>query len=324
VTLSADDVRAASLRLAGHAHRTPVLTSRTLDERVGAQVHLKAESFQRVGAFKFRGAFNAVSMLSAAQRRAGVCAASSGNHAQALALSAAMLGASATILMPRDSPAAKLAATRGYGAQIELFDRYSTDRDELTQRVATERGMTIVHPFDDPAVMAGAGTVALELLRDVEDLDVLVVCTSGGGLLSGCATIAKALRPQIRVIGVEPRASAAMSRSLAAGRRTTIDVQPTIADGQQLAAPGHQTFAVIQRLVDEVVTVTDDEIRTAMLLLFERLKVVVEPSGASALAAILAGHIDVKGAKVGVTISGGNVDALAFGEHLALAQAAGA
>jgi threo-3-hydroxy-L-aspartate ammonia-lyase len=311
--ISIDDVRAAADRIAGLAHRTPVLRSRTLDGRVGAPVALKAENLQRAGAFKFRGATNAVAAL----RPEGVCSVSSGNHAQALSLAAREHGASATILMPRDAPAAKRAATEGYGAEVIEFDRYTQDREALVHELAAERGLTLVHPYDEPLVMAGQGTVGLELATDVHDLDVVLVQIGGGGLISGVATAVKALQPAARIVGVEPQASDDTARSLRAGERVSVEVRPTIADGQQLPTPGERTWPVISALVDDVVTVSDEEIVRAMRLLFERLKVVAEPSGATALAALLAGRVELRGGTVGVVISGGNVDAARFASLLA-------
>jgi threo-3-hydroxy-L-aspartate ammonia-lyase len=306
--ISIDHVRAAAERIAPLAHRTPLLRSRTLDARVGAPVALKAENLQRAGAFKFRGACNAVAAL----RPDGVCSVSSGNHAQALALAAREHGAHATILMPRDAPASKRAATEGYGAEVLEFDRYTEDRDALVRELAAERGLTLVHPYDEPLVMAGQGTVGLELAAEIEDLDVVLVPCGGGGLLSGVATAIKALRPTVRIVGVEPQASDDTARSLRAGERVRVEVRPTIADGQQLPTPGERTWPVIRALVDDVVTVSDAEIVEAMRLLFERLKVVAEPSGATALAALLAGRVELRAGTVGVVISGGNVDAARF------------
>jgi threo-3-hydroxy-L-aspartate ammonia-lyase len=306
--ISIDDVRAAADRIATLAHRTPLLRSRTLDARVGAPVALKAENLQRAGAFKFRGACNAVAAL----RPDGVCSVSSGNHAQALALAAREHGAHATILMPHDAPASKRAATEGYGAEVLEFDRYSEDRDALVRELAAERGLTLVHPYDEPLVMAGQGTVGLELAAEIEDLDVVLVPCGGGGLLSGVATAIKALRPAARIVGVEPQASDDTARSLRAGERVAVEVRPTIADGQQLPTPGERTWPVIRALVDDVVTVSDAEIVEAMRLLFERVKVVAEPSGATALAALLAGRVELRAGTVGVVISGGNVDAARF------------
>ena len=317
--ISSSDVRAAAARIEGVAHRTPVLTSRHLDALTGARVFLKAENLQRVGAFKFRGACNAVACLDADERARGVATVSSGNHAQALALAARLKGARATILMPADSPAGKLAATRGHGAEVIEFDRYAADREEILDELVAERGLVPIHPYDDERVMAGQGTVAAELLDQAGPLDVLLVCVGGGGLIAGCATAAKALAPAIRVIGVEPEAGDDTRRSLAAGERVRIEMPRTIADGQQIPIPGARTFPVIQERVDAVVLASDAEIVVAMRLLFERLKTVVEPSGACALAALLAGRVDVAGLRVGVTLSGGNVSATRFGELIASA-----
>jgi threonine dehydratase len=308
--ISLDDVRAAAARLDGVANRTPVFTSRMLDEQVGASVHVKAECFQRGGAFKFRGAYNKIASLAPDVRTRGVLAYSSGNHAQAVAIAARLLGTSATIVMPEDAPAAKLEATRGYGAEIVSYDRWTEDREEIGSRLARERGVELVRPYDDPLVMAGQGTTALELLEDVPDLDLLVVPVGGGGLAAGCATAAKAVRPEIRVVGVEPEAGDDTRRSLAAGERVHVDVPRTIADGLQAAEPGELTFEVNRRLVDEVVTVTDDEILDAMAFLFDRLKLVAEPSGAVGIAALLGGR--VRGDRIGVVISGGNVGVARF------------
>lgn len=314
--LELDDVRAAARRLDGIAHRTPVLTSRTLDERTGARVCLKAECFQRGGAFKFRGAYTKISSLPPEALARGVLAYSSGNHAQAVALAARLLGTSATILMPEDAPAAKVEATRGYGAEIVTYDRWTEDREELGARLAAERGLELVRPYDDPLVMAGQGTAALELLEQAPELDTLVVPVGGGGLLAGCATAAKALRPGIHVAGVEPEAGDDTRRSLEAGERVRIDVPRTIADGLQATQPGELTFEVNRRRADEIVTVSDNEILDAMEFLFDRLKVVAEPSGAVGVAALLAGKLDARGRAVGVIVSGGNVGAARFVELL--------
>jgi threonine dehydratase len=315
------DIERAAQRLAGVAHRTPVLTSRTLDERTGASVHLKAECFQRGGAFKFRGAYNKISSLDGDALGRGVIAYSSGNHAQAVAIAAALLGTRATIVMPEDAPPAKLDATRGYGAEVVLYDRFAESREELGARLAEERGLELVRPYDDPLVMSGQGTVALELLEDAPELDLLLAPVSGGGLIAGCATVAKARRPEIRVVGVEPEAGDDTRRSLAAGERTSIEVPRTIADGLQAPEPGELTFEVNRSLVDEVVTVTDDEIVEAMVFLFDRLKLVTEPSGAVGVAALLSGKLDARGARVGVVISGGNVGAARFAELVSRAAA---
>ncbi len=310
--ISLSDVEAAAARLLGVAHRTPVFTSRTLDAAVGGSVFAKAECFQRTGSFKFRGAYNAIASLPADDRARGVATYSSGNHAQAVALAAALHGIPATILMPEDAPASKLAATRGYGADVVTYDRYAEERTSLGVALARERGATLIPPFDHWDVMAGQGTLALELFDQVPDLDTLVVCVGGGGLISGCATAARAQKRPVRVIGVEPEAGDDVKRSLESGEIVTIPTPRTIADGQQTTSPGERTFAVIQERVDEIVTVSDDEIIAAMRFVFERMNVVLEPSGASALAAILAGRIDVAGRRVGVTWSGGNIDVARF------------
>ena len=305
-----EDVRAAARRLDGVVHRTPVLRSATLDALVGGEVLLKAEHLQRMGAFKFRGAYNAVSALDESSRVRGVCAYSSGNHAQAVALSATLHGTRAVIVMPEDTPQVKIDATRGYGAEVVTYDRYTEDRAEVGRRLADERGMTLIPPFDDPLVMAGQGTAALELIEDTAGegpLDVLVVCVGGGGLISGCATATKALSPSTRVVGVEPAVREVARRSLATGELIIEPVPTTIADGQQGDRLGALTLAVMRERVDEVVGVSDDDIRGAMRFLFDRMKQVVEPSGASALAAVLSGAVDVRGKRVGATLSGGNV-----------------
>jgi len=311
------DVQAAAARLLDVAQRTPVLTSRTLDERVGGRVFLKAECYQRGGAFKFRGAYNKIASLPPETRARGVIAYSSGNHAQAVAIAAGLLGSHATIVMPADAPAAKVEATRGYGAEIVLYDRYSESREEIGAALAAERGLELVKPYDDPLVIAGQGTAALELLEDVPELDVLIAPVSGGGLLAGCATAATALRPGIRIVGVEPETGDDTRRSLAAGKRIRIDVPRTIADGLQAQEPGELTFPINQRLVDELVTVTDAELVDAMAFLFDRLKVVAEPSGATGIAALLTGKLDAAGRSVGVIVSGGNVGAARFAELIA-------
>ena len=310
------DVQAAARRLDGVANRTPVVTSRTLDGLVGAEVHVKAECFQRGGAFKFRGAYNKIASLPEAARRNGVVAYSSGNHAQAVAIAAELLGTTATILMPEDAPPAKVDATRGYGAEIVRYDRWTERREEIGARLAAERGLELVRPYDDPLVMAGQGTTALELLESVPELDVLVVPVGGGGLIAGCSTVAKALRPGIRVVGVEPEAGDDTRRSLAAGERVRIEVPRTIADGLQSDEPGELTFEVNRRLVDEVATVTDAEILDAMAFLFDRMKIVTEPSGAVGVAALIAGRVDAGGGRVGVVVSGGNVGVARFAELL--------
>jgi threo-3-hydroxy-L-aspartate ammonia-lyase len=309
--ISIDDVRAAADRLRGVAHRTPVLTSRTLDALAGATVLCKAEPLQRGGAFKFRGAYTMISSLSPQERRNGVLAYSSGNHAQAVAIAARLLKTRATILMPADAPAAKLEATRGYGADVVTYDRYTQDRRMLGEALADERGLTLVPPYDHPLVMAGQGTAALELLDDFGSLDALLVPVGGGGLMAGCATAARSLAPRIRLIGVEPEAGDDTRQSLAAGCRIAIPVPRTIADGQQAETPGELTFEVNRRLVDEVAVVSDGDLVEAMRFVFDRMKLVTEPSGVSALAALLAGHVRPAG-RVGVILSGGNVGAERF------------
>jgi threonine dehydratase len=302
-----EDVRAAARVLDGVAHRTPVITSRTL----GEHVVLKPESLQRGGAFKFRGAYNKISSLPTGTP---VFAYSSGNHAQAVALSSKLLGSPATILMPEDAPQSKLDATRGYGAEVVLYDRYSGDRESIADELAAERGATLVRPYDDPLIMAGAGTAALELLEDAGVVETLVVPVGGGGLIAGSATIAKELGVKW-VVGVEPEAGDDWKQSFAAGTIVAIDVPRTIADGLQTHAPGQLTWEVASRLVDEIVTVTDQQLVEAMRFAFERLKLVIEPSGAVGIAAVLNGL--VSGDRIGVIVSGGNVGAARFAELIA-------
>lgn len=315
--ISLEDVRAAVARLAGVANRTPVLHSRTLDDRTGATVFLKAENYQRGGAFKFRGAYNRISSLSRDELDRGVFAYSSGNHAQAVALASGLIRARATILMPTDAPPEKVAATTGYGAEVMTYDRYAEDREELGKRLAAGRGLTLVPPYEDPLVMAGQGTAALELLEEVGELDLLVTPVGGGGLIAGSSTAAKALHPAIRVMGVEPEEGDDTRRSLEAGERVRIPVPRTIADGLQIDIPGALTFEVNRRLVDGIVTVSDPEIVEAMAFLFERLKTVVEPSGAVAVAALMFERTEARGQRVGAVLSGGNVSAARFAELLA-------
>lgn len=311
-------MRDAAERIRGVAHRTPVVTSRTLDARVGASVFLKCENLQRVGAFKFRGAYNAVSRLSAEQLGRGIAAFSSGNHAQAVALAARELGSSAVIVMPEDTPASKLEAVRGYGAEVVFYDRYTGDREALGRQLAADRGLALIPPYEHPDVIAGQGTAALELFEEVPDLDVLVVPVGGGGLMAGSATVAKGLRPAVRVVGVEPEAGDDTRRSLAKGERVTIPVPRTIADGQAASVPGEMTFGINRRLVDEIVLVSDDELREGLRFAFDRVKTVLEPSGASGLAALLAKRVEAPaGSKVGVILSGGNVGWARFGELVA-------
>jgi threonine dehydratase len=289
-----------------------VLRSRALDALVGAEVFLKCENFQRIGAFKFRGAYNAASRLTPEQLARGIATYSSGNHAQALALSARELGTTAVIVMPEDAPASKRDATAGYGAEIVTYDRYTGDRAALTEALAAERGLTVIPPYEHPHVMAGQGTAALELVEEAGELDAVLAPVGGGGLIAGTATAVKGLYPGTRVIGVEPEAGDDTKRSLAAGRRVTVPVPRTIADGQALDTPGELTFSVNRRLVDDIALVSDDEIRDAMRFAFERLKIVVEPSGASPLAALLAGRVSQLPRRVGVIVSGGNIDSERF------------
>ncbi|MFF6803367.1 pyridoxal-phosphate dependent enzyme [Streptomyces sp. NPDC012616] len=312
--ITLDDVRDAAARIKGVAHRTPVLRSRTLDRIVGAEVLLKCENFQRVGAFKFRGAYNAASRLAPEQLARGIAAYSSGNHAQAVALAARELGTTAVIVMPEDAPRSKRAATEDYGAEIVTYDRYAGDRVAIAEALAADRGLALIPPYEHPHVMAGQGTAALELLEEAGELDALLAPVGGGGLIAGSATAVKGLRPGIRVVGVEPEAGDDTKRSLEAGRRVEIPVPRTIADGQALHTPGELTFSVNRRLVDAIALVSDDEIRAAMRFAFERLKIVVEPSGATPVAALLAGRVDDLPRRVGVIVSGGNVDAGRFAE----------
>ena len=307
IQVSLDDVDRAAGRLLDVAHRTPVLTSRTLNEMVGAEVFCKAENLQRMGAFKFRGAYNTIAAMDPVQRSRGVATFSSGNHAQAVALSAALHDVPAVILMPEDAPQLKINATRGYGAEVVTYDRYAEERSTLGEQLATNRGMTLVHPYNDWDVIAGQGTVAQELLEDTGPLDAIVVCVGGGGLISGCATVAKAHPNPAYVVGVEPEAGDDVKQSLEAGHIIEIPTPRTIADGQQTTAAGEYTFAVMSEHVDEIALVTDEEILVAMRFAFERMKIVLEPSGATALAAVMAGKVELVGRKVGVTFSGGNI-----------------
>ncbi|MFE4060462.1 pyridoxal-phosphate dependent enzyme [Streptomyces sp. NPDC059096] len=303
-----DNIREAAVRLDGIAHRTPVLTSRTLDSLVGAEVFVKCENFQRVGAFKFRGAYNAAAQLSPAQLARGIAAYSSGNHAQATALAARELGTTAVVLMPEDAPRSKREATAGYGAEIVTYDRYTQDRTALGEALAAERGLALIPPYDHPHVIAGQGTAALELFEETGELDLLLAPVGGGGLVAGSAVAATALYPRIRTVGVEPAEGDDTKRSLEAGERVTVPVPRTLADGQALATPGEITFAVNRRLLDSVALVDDDEIRDAMRFAFERLKIVLEPSGASALAALLSGRVGHRARRIGLIASGGNID----------------
>ncbi|HEN3579277.1 TPA: threo-3-hydroxy-L-aspartate ammonia-lyase [Yersinia enterocolitica] len=303
-----DDIVQAHQRITGVALKTPVLTSSTANEQTGAQLFFKCENFQHMGAFKFRGAYNALVKLSPQQQAKGVIAFSSGNHAQAIALSARKLGVRAVIVMPKDSPAVKIAATRGYGGEVVLYDRYLEDREAISNKLAQEQGLTLIPPYDYPDVMAGQGTAAKELFEEVGELDVLLVPLGGGGLLSGCATVAKALYPNCQVIGVEPAAGNDGQQSFRSGKIVKIETPVTIADGAQTPALGHYTFPVIQERVDNILTATDDQLISAMKFFTCRMKIVVEPTGCLGAAVAFGDQLDLRGKRVGVIISGGNVD----------------
>ncbi|MGO4766168.1 threo-3-hydroxy-L-aspartate ammonia-lyase [Cupriavidus sp. 2KB_3] len=311
------DVQAAAQRLEGHANRTPVNTSRTFNEMVGAEVFFKCENFQRMGAFKFRGAFNALSKFSPEQRKGGVVAFSSGNHAQGIALSARLLGMPATIVMPHDAPAAKVAATRGYGANVVTYDRYKEDREAIGRKLAAEHGMTLIPPYDHPDVLAGQGTAAKELFEEVGPLDALFTPLGGGGLLSGTALSTRALAPACKLYGVEPEAGNDGQQSFRKGEIVNIDTPKTIADGAQTQHLGQYTFGIIRRDVNDIVTASDAQLVDAMRFFAERMKMVVEPTGCLGMAAVLGMKDQLKGQRVGVIISGGNVDIARFCELLA-------
>lgn len=302
------DVEAAAQRLEGYANRTPVNTSRTLNERLGAEVFFKCENFQRMGAFKFRGAFNALSKFTPEQRKGGVVAFSSGNHAQGIALSARLLGMPATIVMPQDAPALKVAATKGYGASVVMYDRYKEDREAIGRDLAEKHGMTLIPPYDHPDVMAGQGTAARELFEEVGPLDVLLAPLGGGGLLSGTALSTRALAPQCQLYGVEPEAGNDGQQSFRNGKILHIDTPKTIADGAQTQHLGNYTFPIIQRDVNDILTASDAQLVEAMRFFAERMKMIVEPTGALGLAAALQIKDQLKGKRVGIIISGGNVD----------------
>jgi threo-3-hydroxy-L-aspartate ammonia-lyase len=313
------DVQAAADRLQGVAHRTPVLTSRTADALTGASLHFKCENLQRTGAFKFRGAYNAIAALPDVQRRRGVVAFSSGNHAQAIAQSAALLGAPATIVMPQDAPASKLAATRGYGGRVVLYDRYTEDREAIGRKLADDEGLALIPPYDHREVIAGQGTAAKELFEEAGELDLLLVCLGGGGLMSGSALSAARLSPRCEVWGVEPQAGDDARRSLAEGRIVHIDTPSTIADGAQTQHLGVLTFDILRRHAAGVVTVSDEALVRTMRFFAERMKMVVEPTGCLAAAAALEGALPVAGRRVGILVSGGNVDVGRFTALLARA-----
>jgi threonine dehydratase len=311
------DVVAAAARLAGHAHRTPALRSRQADALLGAEVVFKCENFQRSGAFKFRGAYSALSRFTEAQRRTGVVAFSSGNHAQAIALSAQLLGMPATIVMPHDTPAIKLAATRGYGAEVVIYDRFTEDREAIGRRLAGERGMTLIPPFDHPDVIAGQGTATKELIEEVGELDYLFVCLGGGGLVSGAALAARALAPRCKVYGAEPEAGNDGQQSFRTGAIVHIATPRTIADGAQTQHLGELTFAIIRRELADVLTATDAQLVEAMRFFAERMKLVVEPTGCLAFAAARHAGLPIAGKRVGIIVSGGNIDLARYAQLLA-------
>jgi len=312
-----DDVARAAERIARHAHRTPVLRSRTADERLGAEVYFKCENLQRAGAFKFRGACNALARFDAGQRGRGVAAFSSGNHAQAIALAARLLGMPAAIVMPDDAPRAKLDATRGYGAEVVLYDRMREDREAIGRSLAEQRGMTLIPPFDHADVIAGQGTATLELLQETGPLDFLFVCLGGGGLISGAALALGALSPACKLIGVEPEAGDDARRSLREGRIVRIHTPDTIADGAQTTSLGALTFEIMRARVDDIVTASDAQLVDAMRFYAERMKLVVEPTGALSLAGARHAGLPIRGGRVGVLVSGGNIDLARFGELVA-------
>jgi threonine dehydratase len=307
-----DRVAEAAARIKGQAHRTPVLTSRTIDQRLGGQIFFKCENLQRAGAFKFRGAFNALSLLNEDQRKRGVITYSSGNHAQAIALAGQILNIPAAIVMPKDAPPVKAEATRGYGGEVILYDKHETTREELARRLANERGLSIIPPYDHAAVIAGQGTAAKELLEDVGPLDLLLVPCGGGGFLSGSAIAVDALAPNCRVIGVEPAMADDATRSFRTGVLHKVSNPETIADGARTPYLGTLTFPLVRRHVDDMITVSEEAIVRSMFYLWERMKLVVEPTGALAAAAVLEGVVPVKGLRVGVMLSGGNVELAAL------------
>ena len=311
------DIEKARKRLEGVAHRTPVLRSRQFDAEAGATVFFKAENLQRGGAFKFRGAYNKMKAESERQKVDAVVAFSSGNHAQAVALVSRLLNIRATIVMPDDAPRAKIEATRGYGAEVVLYNRESQSRDDLADQICREKGALLVPPFDDELVMAGAATGAVELLEEVRDLDALVVCVSGGGLIGGWATAARHLKPSIRIYGVEPETADDTKRSLSAGRRVEVARNPTIADGLRVTTPGKLTFPIVQENVEDILLVSDAEMIGTLTWMLERMKVLVEPSGVAGAAAVRHKKADFSGQRVGVVLSGGNIDLTKLSEYLA-------
>lgn len=314
------DIFAAAQRLDGHAFKTPVLTSNTIDAKTGGSLFFKCENFQRAGAFKFRGAFNALSRLSDDERRRGVLTFSSGNHAQAIALSGRLLSVPTVVVMPSDAPEVKVRATRGYGAEVVLYDRNETTREALGKTISDERGLVTIPPYDHADVIAGQGTAALELFQETGPLDYFFVCVGGGGLISGCAAAAAELSPKCKVIGVEPLAGDDATRSFKTKTLQTVTNPDTIADGARTPSLGKLTFAMVLAHVHDMMTVTDKELATTMFYLWERMKIVVEPTGALAATAALSGRVDLRGRKAGVLISGGNVDMAAIPKLLAIAQ----
>jgi threonine dehydratase len=312
-----EDVVAASERIAGVAHRTPVLTSSTANAELDAEVFFKCENFQRMGAFKFRGGYNSLARFTPEQRKAGVVAFSSGNHAQAIALSARLLGIPATIVMPHDAPAAKVAATRGYGAQVVIYDRYTEDREQIGRDLAAKHGLTLIPPYDHADVIAGQGTAAKELFEEVGRLDVVFAPLGGGGLLGGTALSTRALSPSAKLFGVEPEAGNDGQQSFRSGSIVHIETPKTIADGAQTQHLGNLTFPIIKRDVDDILTASDEQLRAEMRFFAERMKMVVEPTGALGLAAARAMKAQLQGKRVGIIISGGNVDIARYAELLA-------
>ena len=309
VSLTLDDVRAAARRLGARIHRTPVISSQSFDDVSGFRVFFKCENLQRAGAFKIRGALNKLLTLTAAERERGVVAFSSGNHAQGVALAARMVGTTAIICMPKDAPALKLEATRNYGAEVVFYDRLTDDREQVARRIVERTGRVLVPPYDDAAIMAGQGTAALELLEDVPSLDALLAPVGGGGLMAGCATVARALFPGLQIFGVETDTANDTYLSLRRGQRVTIPPPPTIADGIRLTTPGALTFPILQRHLTDVLLVSDDQVRTAVRFLALRARIIVEPTGAVPAAAVMTGRLPLpRGARVGVVLSGGNID----------------
>lgn len=313
-SITITDIQTAAKRLAGIAHRTPVITSRTVNQRINSQVFFKCENFQRTGSFKFRGAYNALSQLSETQKQKGVLTFSSGNHAQGIALAGQLLNIPTTIVMPNDAPAVKQTATRGYGAEVILYNRQQTNREELAKTIVQERGLILIPPYDHPDIIAGQGTTALELIEEVGELDLLLVCCGGGGLLSGCAIATKALLPNCQVIGVEPQLADDATRSFHSKILHTVNNPNTIADGARTPSLGKITFPLVLHYVDDMVTVSEEAILRTMFFLWSRLKIVVEPTGVLAAAALLESVVTASEAKIGVIISGGNVDLAQIGK----------